>query len=186
MAASRARLTGAIIPAPLNPPLVRSGVLSTPLTSLLALSLLLTGLAEPRQSGPTSAAIDADVWKPVSASVVNDDIAAMGKVYHPEAILVTSAGTRRISEALAGWGKDIVANKANGTRATVAFRFTNRQDDAETAFETGIFRCTVTDRAGKVRPSYTRMEALLVGSSGNSGKSVKGMGAVFSGQSPWS
>jgi ketosteroid isomerase-like protein len=48
----------------------------------------------------------------------------------------------------------------------VQFRFTNRQDDAETAFETGIFKYTVTDRAGKSRPSYVRMEALLVKSGG--------------------
>lgn len=139
---------------------------STALTSFLALSLIVTGAAARGQGSPTSAAIDADVWKPVSASVVNDDIVAMGRVYHPEAILVTSAGTRRISEALAGWGKDMVTSKANGTRATVAFRFTKRQDDAETAFETGIFRYTVTDGAGKARPSYVRMEALLVKSGG--------------------
>ena len=138
---------------------------SIALTSFLSLSLVFAGIAVPRQTS-TSAAIDADVWRPVAASVVNDDIVAMGNVYHPDAILVNSTGTRRISEALAGWGKDMVANKGKGIRATVEFRFTRRQDDAETAFETGMFKYTVTDRAGKSSLRYVRMEALLVKSGG--------------------
>ena len=55
--------------------------------------------------------IDRDVWAPVSASVANDDIVAMGRVYHPAAVLVTKAGTKPIAAALDGWGKDIVAAK---------------------------------------------------------------------------
>jgi ketosteroid isomerase-like protein len=118
------------------------------------------------QANPNSAAIDAQVWKPVAASVANDDIAAMGRTYHPDAILVMSSGTRRISEALAGWGKDMVTNKAAGIKATVEFRFTKRQDDAETAFETGAFKYTTIDKAGKATPRYIKMEALLVKTGG--------------------
>jgi ketosteroid isomerase-like protein len=102
------------------------------------------------------------VWAPVAASVKNDDIAAMGRVYHPDAILVMRSGTRRISDALAGWGKDMVANKAKGISATVEFRFSQRQDDAETAFETGMFNYATKDKAGVSSPRYIRMEALLV------------------------
>ena len=139
---------------------------STILTSLFGLSLVIAGAAASGQGNSTSAAIDAEVWNPVAKSVVDDDIAAMGRVYHADAILVTAGGTRRISEALAGWGKDMVANKGKGIRATVEFRFSKRQDDAETAFETGMFKYTVTDRAGKSSPRYVRMEALLVKSGG--------------------
>ena len=114
------------------------------------------------QSSSSSAAIDADVWKPVAASVANDDIVAMGKTYHPDAILVMRTGTRRISDALAGWGKDMVTNKGKGITATVEFRFSQRQDDAETAFETGMFKYTTKDKAGVSTPRYIRMEALLV------------------------
>jgi len=130
------------------------------LTALLTLgaSALLAASAQ----SPSSAAIDADVWAPIAASVVHDDIAAMGRTYHPDAVLVSSTGTRSIATALAGWGKDMVANKAKGIRATVEFRFTKRQDDAETAFETGVFKYTVTDKAGVSTPSYRRLEALLV------------------------
>ena len=111
---------------------------------------------------PTSADIDRDVWVPVAASVANDDIVAMGRVYHPAAVLVTKAGTKPIAAALDGWGKDIVVARTNGVRASVEFRFSSRRDDATTAFETGIFKYTTTDRAGVSKPGYTQMEALLV------------------------
>lgn len=133
---------------------------STALTSLLSMSLLVANAAA--QKNPISAAIDSEVWAPIAASVENDDIAAMGRLYHPDAILVSETGTRRIGDALAGWGKDMVANKAKGIRATVEFRFSKRQDDAQTAFEIGIFKYTVTDKAGTGTPRYRRLEALLV------------------------
>lgn len=134
-------------------------------TVFLSLALILSAVPAEAQS-PSTAAIDAQVWAPVSLSVRNDDIAAMGAVYHPDAILVTNGATRRISEALAGWGRDMVANKAEGTTATVEFRFSKRQDNAETAFEIGMFKYTTTDKAGKSAPLYIHMEALLVKSGG--------------------
>ena len=134
------------------------------LTLIVAVSVM-TMTAAHAQSA-TSAAIDADVWKPVAASVANDDIVAMGKTYHPDAILVMRTGTRRISEALAGWGRDMVTNKGKGITATVEFRFSQRQDDAETAFETGMFKYTTKDKAGVSTPRYIRMEALLVKTGG--------------------
>lgn len=134
----------------------------TVLVSLLSLSLGLVSPGGPRPTSPTSAAIDADFWNAIAASVVADDIAAMARVYHPDAVLVTAESTRPIRDVIVGWGKDMAANKAKGTRATVVLRFAIRQDDAETAFETGIFKYTLTDRAGKSTPSYRRFEALLV------------------------
>ena len=114
---------------------------------------------------PSSAAIDADVWIPVAASVAQD-IVAMGSVYHAAAVLVTSDATQAISQTLAGWGKDIAANKTRGTKARVELRFAKRQDNADTAFEAGAFKYTLTDRSGVSTPSYRRMEALLVRSHG--------------------
>ena len=131
-----------------------------PLTALLTLGAA-TLLAATAPS-PTTATIDADVWSAVAASVVHDDIAAMGRTYHPDAVLVTNDGTRSIATALAGWGKGMVDNKSKGIRATVEFRFTKRQDDVQTAFETGVFKYTVIDKAGVSTPSYRRLEALLV------------------------
>lgn len=118
--------------------------------------------AQAGSTAGTTAEITRDVWVPVAASVANDDIVAMGRVYHPAAVLVTRAGTKPIAAALDGWGKDIVTAKKNGVRASVSFRFASRRDDATTAFETGIFKYSTTDKAGKVTTGYTQMEALLV------------------------
>jgi ketosteroid isomerase-like protein len=44
----------------------------------------------------------------------------------------------------------------------VEFRFTKRQHDTDTAFETGVFKYTVIDKAGVRTPSYRQLETLLV------------------------
>ncbi|MFN0180214.1 MAG: hypothetical protein ACKVZ0_15550 [Gemmatimonadales bacterium] len=115
---------------------------------------------------PTSAEIDAKVWAVVSAAVAKDDIVALGRTYHPAAVLVSSTGTKPIAQALDEWGKGMAAAKKAGTRASVAFRFAKRQDDTETAFQSGIFRYATTTRAGVETPGYIRFEALLVKSGG--------------------
>ncbi|MSR01500.1 MAG: nuclear transport factor 2 family protein [Gemmatimonadetes bacterium] len=128
------------------------------LVSLVALSL--------PAGSPTSAEIDAQVWSAVAASVVAGDIVAMGRTYHPAAVLVSNTGTKPIATTLADWGKDMVTAKKDGVRATVELRFDKRQDDATTAFEIGAFKYTTTDRAGKQTPSIRRMETLLVKTNG--------------------
>lgn len=69
------------------------------LVSLVALSL--------PAGSPTSAEIDAQVWSAVAASVVAGDIVAMGRTYHPAAVLVSNTGTKPIATTLADWGKDM-------------------------------------------------------------------------------
>ena len=117
-------------------------------------------------AGQSSADIDRQVWQAVAKSVVDDDIVAMGRVYHPAAVLVSKDGTKPIAAALDGWGRDMVTAKKNGVRASVDFRFTTRQDDATTAFQAGAFRYATTDKAGATTPGYVRFEALLVKSPG--------------------
>jgi ketosteroid isomerase-like protein len=134
----------------------------TRLAVALAIGLSFATTSLPSQPRSVSAAIDADVWAPVSASVVNKDIAAMGRVYHPDAVLVSSSGTQTLRSTLVRWGQGMVDDKAKGIRATVEFRFSKRQDDAETAFETGVFKYTAIDKAGKATPSYRQLECLLV------------------------
>lgn len=114
------------------------------------------------QARGAAAAIDAEVWAPIAASVVNQDITAMGRVYHPDAVVVSRNGTASIRSTLVRWGQGMVDDKAKGNRATVEFRFSKRQDDAETAFETGVFKYTTIDKAGAKTASYTQLETLLV------------------------
>ena len=110
----------------------------------------------------SSGAIDAQVWTTVSTTVVEHDIAGMTATYHPDAVVVTPQGTMPIARALAGWGKSMEAMKQNGSRASVAFRFSLRQDGAETAFEAGMFNYAATDSAGATTRYIIPFEALLV------------------------
>jgi hypothetical protein len=114
----------------------------------------------------SSREIDADVWSVLIATVASDDIVRMGSVYFPEAVLVGPRGTRPIKATLEGWGRDMVAAKAKGNRATVEFRFSQRQDDATTAFDTGIFKYTVIEKSGVSSPKFYPFELLLAKTNG--------------------
>ena len=124
----------------------------------LALALAVPAVA----AAQSSADIDRQVWQAVAASATNHDIVAMGRVYHPDAVLVNAKGTSPISAALERWGRDMVTAKAAGDKASVAFRFTLRHDGDTTAFEAGAFRYATTTKAGVETPGYVRFEALLV------------------------
>jgi hypothetical protein len=140
------------------------------LTSSLLSTLVLVGsdvhlaaqTAKPAASNQQSTQdIDRDVWSVFVATVANDDIVRMGEAYFPNAVVVTPGGTSPIKETLDRWGRDMVAAKAKGNKATVEFRFSRRQDDAATAFESGIFKYTVIDKSGARTPKFYPFEALL-------------------------
>jgi hypothetical protein len=145
----------------------------------LALSVLLGGqllaAAWPgmagRQAAPPASAstaeIDREIWMVLVESVKNDNIAQMASTYAPDAVLVTPRATRAMREALAGWGRDMVANKAKGTTARVEFRFSTRLDGETTAFERGIFNYTTIDSAGVAKPGLYPFEELLVKKDGH-------------------
>lgn len=110
----------------------------------------------------SSAEIDRDVWNVIIDTVKRDDIVGMDKTYHPDAVVVTPRDTVAIKPTLERWGRDMVTNKAKGTTATVEFRFKTRQDGATTAFESGLFKYTTTDKAGVKTPGIYPFEQLLV------------------------
>ena len=115
---------------------------------------------------PSTREIDTDVWSVFVATVATDDIIGMGRVYFPDAVLVTPRGTTPIKETLERWGRDMAAAKAKGNRATVEFRFSRRQDDATTAFETGIFKYTVIEKSGASNPKFYPFEQLMAKTNG--------------------
>lgn len=133
------------------PFLVAAAVVAASATSLAA-----------QAAEPTGAAIDAQVWTAISTTVVEHDIKGMAAAYHPDAVVVTPKTTTPVAKALAGWGQGMEAMKKNGSRASVAFRFAQRLDGAETAFESGMFNYAVTDSAGATTRYIIPFEALLV------------------------
>ena len=118
------------------------------------------------QTPPVSSEIDRGIWSVFTATVANEDIVGMGRVYFPEAVLVTPKGTTPIKQTLERWGRDMAAAKARGDKATVEFRFSLRQDDSTTAFEAGLFKYTVITKAGVSTPQFVPFEVLLVKSNG--------------------
>lgn len=120
------------------------------------------------QPSPASTAheIDRDVWSVLAATVAADDIAGMGATYHPDAVLVSPTATASIKDTLDRWGRDMVAAKARGDKATVEFRYSRRQDNSTTAFEAGIFKYTVIAKSGAITPKYYPFEMLLVKTNG--------------------
>lgn len=132
------------------------------------ISLLLACAALPAQAqavdAAVSRAIDAEVWQVITDTVAAGDAAAMGRVYHPDAVLVSAYRKKSvaIAEILKVWADGMAKDKAEGGRATVAFRLATRTDNAATAFETGIFKYTAFNRAGVATVSYTPCEMLLV------------------------
>ena len=114
----------------------------------------------------TSREIDTQVWAPVSAAVARDDLAALGPLYHPAAVVVLPGGTTRIQATIQRWVDEANAAKQQGIKATVEFRFTRRQDDATSAFEIGMFKYTQTDRSGVAKSRYIPMECLLIKDNG--------------------
>ena len=132
-------------------------------TMAVALCSILVMTATASQTAPASSTreIDRGIWSQFTATVAADDIVGMGRLYFPEAVLVTPKGTTPIKETLERWGRDMVAAKGRGDRATVEFRFSLRQDDSTTAFEAGIFKYTVIAKSGVSTPQFVPFEVLL-------------------------
>jgi ketosteroid isomerase-like protein len=143
--------------------------LTTPIATIATvLCSVLTISVAASQTTPASPSreIDREIWSAFTATVAGDDITGMGRLYFPDAVLVTPKGTTPIKETLERWGKDMVAAKARGDRATVEFRFSLRQDNTTTAFEAGIFKYTVIAKSGASTPQFVPFEALLAKTDG--------------------
>jgi hypothetical protein len=138
----------------------------TLIVSALCLPMVLYAQSPASDTSTSTAAVNKELWSIISESVVHADIAAMSRTYHAEAVFVGATVIAPIKTALAHWRKDMDVAKVRGDKATVEFRFASRQDGTTTAFETGIFKYTVTERNGKVTSAYIPFECLLTRSTG--------------------
>lgn len=103
-------------------------------------------------------------WVEISRAVASGDFAAYEATCHPEGVLVS--GSKKITEPLADalkrWKVGFDDTRAGKMKASVQFKFSQRIGDANSAHESGMFFYQSTNSEGKVEPSYTYFEALLV------------------------
>jgi uncharacterized protein (TIGR02246 family) len=130
--------------------------------SIVISILLWSGAFAAVTDDSSTAAIDAGVWAVISATVAENDIEAMAATYHPDGVFVYGQGTVPIAKQLSKWGEEMAKTKLEGARASVSFRFERRQDDAETAFEVGLFKYSESDKSGAENAVYVPFEVLLV------------------------
>ncbi len=110
----------------------------------------------------TSQQIDRDTWNVISQAVANADIEAMAATYHPDAVVVSGTETIPIKSALKNWAEGMQQATENSSTASVSFRFSMRQDNETSAFETGIFKYSGIDSSGNETIMFMGFETLLV------------------------
>lgn len=103
----------------------------------------------------------------VTRTVEVGDFDAMAAIYHKDAILVTAQSSSPISEAIAKWRTDGVKLIAEGSKATVAFGFSEHRHGETTSLETGIFRYSITNKTGEETASLVHFETLHIKQKGN-------------------
>lgn len=116
---------------------------------------------------PTTAqvldALDA-YWSEVSRTVEEGDFEAYGRLYHPDAVLVSTNAKKSfpIAQALDSWEPSFLDTRDGRTKANVTFRFTQRLHDETTAHETGILRYALEAPDGSQTVSMVHFQALLI------------------------
>ncbi len=127
--------------------------------SMFSLILLFPSLGEAQ----TLAELDA-YWAEVTRTVEEGDFEGYSRLYHPDAVLVSSGSgaSHPISQALVGWEKDFDATRQGKARSSVTFRFTQRLHDETTAHESGMFRYTAKLEDGSETVGTVHFEGLLV------------------------
>ena len=104
-------------------------------------------------------------WADLAEAAKEGNFEGMKSLYHQDAVVVKPDTTFAVSRAFkVRWKKEILEVK-NGKRAnTLAFRFSKRIGDNNTAFEKGIYHYTSADTAtgNVIGDAYIHFETLLV------------------------
>lgn len=104
-------------------------------------------------------------WADLAEAAKEGNFEGMKSLYHQDAVVVKPDTTFAVSRAFkVRWKKEILEVK-NGKRAnTLAFRFSKRIGDNNTAFEKGIYHYTSVDTAtgNVIGDAYIHFETLLV------------------------
>ena len=124
---------------------------------LLLIPLGLSATAEVVTSSPTD-----KLYESIQLSVAKADFDIMAATYHPDAILVSEGSTLPVAKVMPRWRESGEQAKAEGGSAAVAFRFSSRQVEESTGFESGIFRYQSTTADGEQKTNYVYFESLTI------------------------
>jgi hypothetical protein len=102
------------------------------------------------------------LFKEIQRSVAEADFERMAAAYHADAVLVKSKSTAFIDDVMHRWRAAGEKLRNEGGHASVDFRFSSRQHDASSAFDTGIFRYATVDKEGVERVFFAHFENLAV------------------------
>lgn len=106
------------------------------------------------------------LYHEIIRTVVEVDFKAMAASYHPDAVLVTAKVSMPIGVVMKRWKEEGEKFQKEGGTATVSFRFSDRKVSETTAFETGIFRYSTTDKDGTVKTMLSHFQDLNVKKNG--------------------
>jgi ketosteroid isomerase-like protein len=105
-------------------------------------------------------------WEEAARTVATGDFSAYSALYHPDAVVVDTVtapnGTKPIAEALRQWKASFDETASSTRETTLAFRFSRRLHNSETAHESGIFQYTSSSNTEPVKTIYVKFEALMV------------------------
>ncbi len=130
-------------------------------TLLLSLTFSTSVTAHPQKQYETDY-----LYRTIIETVQTVDFERMGSTYHVDAVMVTPKKSTPITSVLKRWKKEGEKIQKNGGFARVKFRFINRIVNETTAFESGIYRYTITDKLGLETVFYSHFEDLNVKKNG--------------------
>ncbi|MFT7244193.1 MAG: hypothetical protein ACI82A_001543 [Candidatus Azotimanducaceae bacterium] len=102
------------------------------------------------------------LFKEIQRTVAEVDFVGMAAAYHVDAVLVNAKSTASISGIMPQWKASGEKLQSEGSQASVAFRFTSRQQDSTSAFDRGIFRYTIKGADGVEKSTFVHFENLAV------------------------
>lgn len=102
------------------------------------------------------------LFNEIQRTVAEVDFDAMAAAYHADAVLVNAKATTSVRDVMPLWKAAGEKLQSEGRQASVAFRFSSRQQDSTSAFESGIFRYATIGKDGVEKVAFVHFENLAV------------------------
>jgi len=123
--------------------------------SLIGLTFGVIGVSG--QEGSIQAELDA-FWSEVVLSVEDWDVSAQRATYHPDAIAVSGDSVSYRTRLMAELFAEVVGTSQTPSNPRLAFRFSARVHDLNTAHEVGVYRFSADGQ----EPFYGGLDSYLI------------------------